>query len=266
MFQPNKINAALITASLSVAISAGAYAKNTESNSYVSLSFGNMSTKSSSIDGSFTNGFITGAGTSVPGGTELAPDTQVGWQTGFKDGNSVNLAYGRNFDSFTGEIELSFLENDVDRHSGVTVADTLAIDGEDAGILITGSENLGATVGQIVADGKGQLDATYLMLNLYKPFELGSAFTPYLGAGLGIADVDVEYNPSDVGIISDSDKVLAYQLIAGGSFAINDNFAIYGQYRYRATQDVDVKASLFDADFSVENKSDGLEIGLKYSF
>lgn len=41
-------------------------------------------------------------------------------------------------DSFRGEVELSYQSNDIGTHDGVTAAG-IPLDGEDAGVLITGS-------------------------------------------------------------------------------------------------------------------------------
>lgn len=256
----------LAIALLSVGSASVTHAQNNQSDAYVSFSYGQSTTKDSSINGDFPSGFTTGAGTSVPAGTALPSGTQVGWDTEFDGGSSLNLAYGKDIGGFIGEIELSMTDSDVEKHSGVTVADSLAIDSEDAAILITGSDNLGASVADIVGDGRGNIEATYLMANVYKNFDLKSKVTPYLGVGVGIADVSVQYNPSDVEIVNDSDKVFAYQFIAGANVDLTNEIALYGQYRYRATEDVSVNAKLFTAALEVENASDSLEIGLRYKF
>ena len=68
-----------------------------------------------------------------------------------------------------------------------------------------------------------------LMANLTRNFNVGG-FTPYVGAGLGFADVtyhNTSYNRSDT--------VGAYQIIAGLRAPIAPNWSVFGEYRYQNT-------------------------------
>lgn len=66
-----------------------------------------------------------------------------------------------------------------------------------------------------------------LMANLTRNFAMGG-FTPYVGAGLGLARVT--YEPSNL-----QDTVAAYQLIGGLRVPLGSNWGIYGEYRYQNT-------------------------------
>lgn len=243
------------------------FSTNAHAAQYLSLSFGSADLSDSANSGSFPNGFTTGAGTSIPAGTALGADTAVGWNTEFDSGDAISLAWGLKFENNV-RIELAYSsqDNEVSTHSGVTVADTIAIDSEDAGVLITGSGNLGASVGAIVADGRGSIDASYFMVNGYLDFPTSTAFTPYIGAGVGYVDADIVYNPSAVSIVDTNDSGLAYQLAAGATFELNDAFDLFGQVRYLASDDFEVETTLFPARLEIENESTNVEIGVRYKF
>lgn len=233
---------------------------------YASVSAGAAWLDDSSNSGAFNSAFTTGAGTTIPAGTVLPVGTPVGWNTEFDNSYALSVAVGRNFGSkFRAEIELSRQTNDVDTHTGVRAAD-IPLGAEDAGVLITGSSNLGVTVADLVADGRGEIEATYLMANLFLDFKQMGPIQPYVGAGLGAGFVDVTYAPSGVGIVSDDATVLAYQLIAGASFPVGERMSIFAQYRYRATEDIETQVQLFDASLDVENASSLLEAGVRFRF
>ncbi|MBL8530443.1 MAG: porin family protein [Hyphomonadaceae bacterium] len=233
---------------------------------YGSASLGGVFLNDSDNSGSFTRNFLTGTGTTIPNNTPLPAGTGVGWTTEFDTGYTVSAAIGRRFSNgLRGEIELAYQNNDVDTHNNVQAAG-IPLDTQDVGVLISGAPRQGATVGAVVADGRGSIDTTFLMANLYYDFPQYGAFTPYVGGGLGVGFVNVEYAPSGVGIVDDDDTVFAYQAVAGASYALNDNMALFAQYRYRATEDVGTEVDLFPASLDVENRASVIEAGLRFNF
>ncbi len=221
--------------------------------------------RNSDNEGAFAGPFTTGAGTLIPAGTVLPDGTSVGWTTDFSSGFALAAAVGRRFGPLRGEVELAYQRNGVDTHFGVT-AGGLTIDGEDAGILITGSPNLGVTVGDLVADGQGRLRTVYAMANAFYDINVGGPIRPYLGGGAGLAFANVDYSPSGVGIINDGGVNFAWQVMAGASWAVTRRSEIFGGYRYRSAGDVSVEADLFAADFDVQNRGSILEAGLRLTF
>lgn len=233
---------------------------------YVSAFGGWAKMSDSTNTGELTGPFTTGQGTTIPAGVTLPAGTVLGWESQIDDGYYWGAAFGRKFgNGFRGEIEFNYQKNDVTSHSGVGVA-AIPLDGEDAGVLITGSGNLGVSVGDLVADGQGSVKGNYFMLNGYYDFGLDSAVTPYVGGGIGYAKVDVTYNPSNVDIIIGDEGKFAYQAMAGLSFGASDAVDIYGQLRYRATSDANIDSRLLPAELSIENKSTLFELGLRYNF
>ncbi|MGI9537684.1 MAG: hypothetical protein ACR2PB_11495, partial [Desulfocapsaceae bacterium] len=133
-----------------------------------SLSYLNQSDSSNS---GTTGDFTTGNGSpAVPNGTSISSGTPYGWDTDFSSGWALSGEGGYMHDSgFRAALELAFSDADVDTHKNVNVAGTV-IDGVDAAVLTGSSEQLGATVGQVVADGKGDISSTGLFLNAYYDF------------------------------------------------------------------------------------------------
>lgn len=232
---------------------------------YVSLSGGVSLLGDSQNEGAFDGDFTTGEGTSIPAMTVLPDGTAVGWETDFDTGFALSGALGKNFGPFRGEIELAYQKNGVGSHAGVS-AGGIALDGEDAGVLITGSPNIGVTVGDLVADGQGDLSNVFVMANIFYDFETGGLISPFIGAGVGVGFVDVDYSPSAVPIIQDDATAFAYQAIAGVSYEVSPSVDLLVAYRYRATTDVSVQADLFSAEFDIENRASIVEAGLRFRF
>ncbi len=215
--------------------------------------------------GAFTNDFTLGleAGT-VPSGSSL------GWTTEFDTGGFVSGAYGvalPNGLRFEGEV--SWSTNDVDSHSGVTVGGLGNIDTIDAGVLLGAAQTtpLELTVGGLVADGQGSVETLGFTANAFYDFDIpNSRFGGYAGLGLGVAQVDIDYSPSAVAIINDDETVFLYQIMFGGEFALNEQVNLFTGYRYRATQDVEVDVSLFPATLEIENASNIIEAGVRFTF
>lgn len=234
---------------------------------YVSISAGASFLRDSDNDGAFVGDFATGDGVSIPAGTVLPSGTGVGWTTEFDTGFTVGGAAGVTFlDRIRGEIEIAYQSNDVETHTDV-VAGGIPLGGADAGVLITGSPALGVTTADLVADGQGSVDTLFVMANAFYDFGDDSWFArPYVGGGLGLGIVDVDYSPSGVTIIDDSQTAFAYQVMAGLSAAITPNLDVFGGYRYRATSDVETDVSLFSATLDIENEAHIAEAGIRFKF
>ena len=83
-------------------------------------------------------------------------------------------------------------------------------------------------------EGDADLKVRALMANVYADFNTGGTATPYLGAGVGVADVDVEH---------EDDQVLAGQVAAGILFAVTEKVAIDLGYRFMMTDDPDINGA-----------------------
>ena len=247
-----------------VAISQQANAQ--QSGTYVSVSGGLTQLQSSANAGELTSPFTTGAGTTIPAGAVLATGTSLSWNTKFKSGYNAGIAAGYSYgNGVRGELEVRYLSNSVSSHNGVAVGGG-AIGTEDAGVLITGSGNLGADVATIVDAGTGKTSTWAFMVNGYYDLMPDRVFTPYIGVGFGYADTDVVFAPSDVAVASSGNGGFAYQGIVGGLYNISDNAGVFAEYRYFARDKVRVDLSLLPGYLDTTNKAHLFNVGLRVNF
>ena len=113
-----------------------------------------------------------------------------------------------------------------------------------------GSLDLGVESPFAAADYAGGVNATNLMANLYVDFPKAGNMRPFLGAGYGIAWVEAEYSESvcfiycfstNNTVVDDSDRTVAWQAMAGLSFARSADLEWYLGYRYYQTGDLDFR-------------------------
>ncbi|MEM1196670.1 MAG: P44/Msp2 family outer membrane protein [Pseudomonadota bacterium] len=195
----------------------------------------------------------------------IATDTSLGWTTEFDTGFAINGQVGYAFDNgLRIEAELAFSQYDVDTHSGLTVGGT-DIDGVDVAVLTRAAADASnPTVGDVIADGQGDVTNFGLFGNVFYDIQTGSGFKPYVGAGVGFQSVDVEYVPSGVDVGDESDTVFAYQLMAGASFEVTEKVEIFGQYTYRAGfSDADIELNLLPATLGVESGQSIIAAGVR---
>lgn len=99
-------------------------------------------------------------------------------------------------------------------------------------------------------------------------FDLNSGFmgfTPFLGAGVGVADVAIQANAGGFNVIDDSDTTFAWKLIAGLSYDIAPGVKLELAYNYVTYSDVTVNgiAGLNTHGDETESRVMG---GLSYHF
>ncbi|MEM7767085.1 MAG: outer membrane beta-barrel protein [Pseudomonadota bacterium] len=211
--------------------------------------------------GAFTTGNL-GDGSTL----DVAEGTDYGWTTEFDGGLALAAEAGLKYaNGLRSGIEIAYLQSDVDTHVGVTLGGG-SIDGVDAAALAGSADPLGVTVGELVSDGRGEISSTAVFANVYYDFNRDGPLSPYLGAGIGFADVDVEYAPSGVGIIDDGETAFAYQVKVGASYALTEAIEAYGEYAYRASEDIEVSNALFPGTLDIENEANVFAVGLRYTF
>ncbi len=150
-------------------------------------------------------------------------DSKEFWQadTDFDSGWALTGAFGYDFDGFRTEFELGYQQSNF--------KETTWSSHWNNNIVTWGSTSL------LDYD----LTATTYLVNGYYDFKNNSGFTPFLGAGMGMATVELNnfsrgasYLGGDV-----DDTVFAYQFIGGVSYAFNKNFAMDLTYRYVGAAD-----------------------------
>lgn len=114
--------------------------------------------------------------------------------------------------------------------------------------------------------GSGDSTALSGMINGYYDFRNDSALTPYVGLGLGLAQVEADgYSPVSNSSIDDDDLVYAYQCVLGASWSFSDALALTADYRYLATEDVSLSTAS-GTGVDGEYRSHAVFVGLRISF
>ena len=145
----------------------------------------------------------------------------------FDDGGVATLALGTNIGSAGRiEIELASRVNDLDE-----------VKFDDYGTF----------------DLDGDVTTVSLMGNAYYDFKNGSRFTPFIGGGLGYANVEYDLDEIEGYEINekDDDNVMAYQLMLGTGFAATERLSIDLQYRFFGTADPELDGT--DVEYHTHN-------------
>ncbi len=103
-----------------------------------------------------------------------------------------------------------------------------------------------------------------LLVNGLYDINTGTAFTPYLGAGVGLGIVDSKLTGSNLTQYSGTDTQFAYQGIAGVSYAVNQNLSLTADYRYLGT--TDAKFSGNGNKYTVADGNHTILAGLRWTF
>lgn len=108
----------------------------------------------------------------------------------------------------------------------------------------------------------GDISSLNYYANLYYDFNNDSPWTPYVGAGIGLTNVDY-----DTLAVNGDDTVLGWQLLAGLSYApttLPNTFWSLG-YRYQTTFD-DPSFTSGASQGEVEVENHGVELGARFAF
>jgi len=115
----------------------------------------------------------------------------------------------------------------------------------------------------------GDISSLAFMVNGYLDFANETRFTPFILAGIGAANVEMDNLTQSDGtkIIDDDETVFAYQVGAGVAVDISENFILDFKYCYFGTDDQDF-SDLTDPANIIENEfaSHNITIGFRYSF
>ena len=121
-------------------------------------------------------------------------------------------ALGYNFGDLRAEGEITFRTNDTDTFTSGGTAFT-----------------------------QGEVSALSFMVNGFYDFHTAnSSLVPYLGVGMGVANIDADVTApsiSSLALVDDNATVFAYQLMAGLGYKIGSATTITIDYRYFATSD-----------------------------
>jgi opacity protein-like surface antigen len=124
-------------------------------------------------------------------------------------------------------------------------------------------------LGYVLA-GAGDVGAFTTLVNLYYDLDLGLPVTPYVGAGIGIARIDVDsVGAANVLVVNDDSIEFAWNVMAGAALSVTDNVDLTLGYRFLSTTDAEFDATVvgvgdftMDAEFGVHE----VMFGARYNF
>ena len=172
------------------------------------------------------------------------------------------LTASRRFGGIRLEAEASTLQNDVSDAESFAILRGAPRMGADAS-----NPDIGLSVDEVVGRaGKVETRAGYL--NGYYDLDTGrSDLTAHLGAGVGAAEVDLWYAPQGGAggdaIVAQTDRVAAFQLMAGGRYEVSRKAELLFGARYRGLAG---GAGADSAPLRVESGGLIAEVGYKARF
>lgn len=177
--------------------------------------------------------------TSIYGHTAGTPGSDI--TVPLQGGYVIGAAIGTHLtDNLRGEVELSYSSRNVDAANVAT---------------FSGS-----------ADFTGSGSALYLLGNLWYDIDTGTSFTPYIGGGLGIAEVMPDVT-SLAGTTYSNATAFAAQLGAGVKFQVSDNIALDLGYRAKGVFNTTLTGSGVGNDLTNAHYVDqSVQAGLTFSF
>ena len=195
------------------------------------------------------------------------------------------------------ELELFYSEADVDKLTYSDMSTNITTPQGTLPINVPGETH---------PEVSGTAEQLGAMLNLWYDIDLGSKWTPYVGVGVGVIEVDfgdLDYDdnalaqyvadevyllqnrqvPRDAYLanrpplpsgyapsVSSTDTVFAYQAAAGVSYQWQDNIVLRLGYRYQTSDDLKFRGRRNNFGNTVDTKTDFdvqfVEIGVRYHF
>jgi opacity protein-like surface antigen len=181
--------------------------------------------------------FLEDVDTTTPGNFNYSVNTK----TGFLIGGAVGLKWN---DIIRTEIELSHTRSKAKSYTF----------------------GLGAPNGPFPA--QGPISATYLLGNIWADLNTDSAFTPYVGGGLGIGWADGDTSFSGLGFgYGPGESGLAFQLGAGVKYDMSESFSIDLGYRYKGLKNIDFEDNDGSGAYNGGDLfSHNVQVGLSFNF
>ena len=171
-------------------------------------------------------------------------------------GIGIESAFDTGF-SFTGAAGYAFA-------NGIRVEAEVGYRGSDLDTLtITNDGGLG--LAGLGGDADGDVRVLSGMINAWYDFDVDFPVTPYVGGGLGFANVDTEASFFGVNIVDDDDTVFAYQAGLGGAYPLTETLSIFAGYRFFGTTDPSLTAA-DGTDFDSEYRTHIVEGGVRLRF
>jgi opacity protein-like surface antigen len=233
---------------------------------YVQGNLGAVFMGDSSNSGAMNENFVLG----LDAGT-LTSDANYRFDSDFEIGGFFSLALGKNtaYGPFRSELEFSYSRNDVQDHDDLQALGA-NLSGVDVGALLGAEEEVGLTIGRVLEDAQGQVTTIAAMINGFYDINVANERVhPYVGVGLGVMRINVEYDPSGLDFADDDEVNFAYQAMAGIDYDLTDTRVLHAGFRYRGAQPAEVSTGGtlgLDSDLEVDVDQFIAEIGYRVSF
>ena len=121
----------------------------------------------------------------------------------------------------------------------------------------------------LAAPDEGTLESFTFMGNaIYNFADIGSGFRPYVGAGVGGAQLRVSDGVlGGLPFIGDSEIVFAWQALAGVAINVDQNIEFIAEYRYQSASDADVTLTFVGGPMptDIEYASHSLTAGFRFN-
>jgi OOP family OmpA-OmpF porin len=138
-------------------------------------------------------------------------------------------------------------------------------------LSFAGDAGLGAAAGAaslsgVSASAGGRFTAISAMLNAYYDYDTGSAWRPYIDAGIGAARLTArKVTAAGVPVVDAKDMVFAYQFGIGIGYEVTKSITLAADYRYFTTLDPTFKDAA-GTSFNSEFTSHSVSLGVRYRF
>lgn len=119
---------------------------------------------------------------------------------------------------------------------------------------------------------KGTWNNSTIMGNVFYDFHNDTQFTPYVGAGLGVAlnyaGYDIDNERGDHFSMSEHSTSFAWNAGAGAAYNFTDNFSIDAQYRFVGLGHTETRATVGGKRYEVDNSpyANEISVGLRFGF
>jgi opacity protein-like surface antigen len=167
-----------------------------------------------------------------------------------KNQTSFNAFAGRKFSNFRAEAEVLYTNNAL--KNGTIPLPSLSAPNIDSSSISGNVSNLA------------------VMLNGYYDFNTGSAFKPFIGAGIGYSSTNLNASiPTTNVALKGSSSGLVYQVKVGASYSVSDKTDLYLQYRHINAPlggSLTVNGNNINANTSGTLNSSIVEFGSRLSF
>jgi len=199
-------------------------------------------------EGDYDSGFVVGAAFGLQFDNGFRAELEASWRKANIGGRHTVTGSTIQFDRFVAST--SFYGGDI-----FLYADPVPSPYEPIATLSTlnvytrTSHSTASSAFAATAHTSGDVTAFSIMTNLWYDFDLGtsSPFTPFIGAGVGMADLQIDYSghvtlPYTTAHFNTNadDWVVAWQLGAGLGYEFENGMMLSAQYRYFATGDASV--------------------------